>query len=100
MVDFLSNWYYNTIEYSTLVRLRHKLQKPSNAAVCERLKIDCFCRKSSHVLGLGSIRDAVRVEKMELFCRKDVEAFKIDLPSAPKRRLHEQIHNVCERSDT
>jgi hypothetical protein len=43
----------------TLLRLRHKFQKPSNEAAFEGLRDWLFCRKSTHVLGLRLVCDAV-----------------------------------------
>jgi hypothetical protein len=44
---------------TTLVRLRHKLQKPSNDAAFKRLEDWLFCQKSPHILGLRSVCNAV-----------------------------------------
>jgi hypothetical protein len=48
---------------SPLVRLRHKMQKPSDDAAFERLKDWLFCRKSPHALGLRLVCDAVVLGK-------------------------------------
>src|SRR3954471_4165467 len=46
-----------------LLRLRHKMQKPSNGAAFERLNDRLFCRKSPHMLGLRLACDAVRLHQ-------------------------------------
>ena len=49
-----------------LIRLRHKLQKPSDGTAFERLKDRLFLPEIPAYLGIGLVRDAVRLKDKNL----------------------------------